>query len=154
MNLYKHYKYQVSENIKDSCDFFLSNPDYRSLGFFTAKLLTLVSCIFNVNFNVFLGTKHKDSNESKLTEVQINRMNIEETRRSLPVYPFKKDIIEAVNNHQILIIEGETGSGKTTQIPQYLYEAGFTRDGLFSVLYKFPLPHVGIQYKKDYLKHF
>jgi len=30
---------------------------------------------------------------------------------------------------QILIIEGETGSGKTTQIPQYLYEAGFTRDG-------------------------
>ena len=30
---------------------------------------------------------------------------------------------------QILIIEGETGSGKTTQIPQYLYEAGFTKDG-------------------------
>ena len=30
---------------------------------------------------------------------------------------------------QILIIEGETGSGKTTQIPQYLYEAGFTQDG-------------------------
>ena len=25
--------------------------------------------------------------------------------------------------HQILIIEGETGSGKTTQIPQYLYES-------------------------------
>lgn len=30
---------------------------------------------------------------------------------------------------QILIIEGETGSGKTTQIPQYLYEAGYTQDG-------------------------
>jgi hypothetical protein len=30
---------------------------------------------------------------------------------------------------QVLIIEGETGSGKTTQIPQYLYEAGFTRGG-------------------------
>ena len=29
----------------------------------------------------------------------------------------------------MLIIEGETGSGKTTQIPQYLHEAGFTRDG-------------------------
>lgn len=28
-----------------------------------------------------------------------------------------------------MIIEGETGSGKTTQIPQYLYEAGFTDDG-------------------------
>lgn len=30
---------------------------------------------------------------------------------------------------QVLIIEGETGSGKTTQIPQYLHEAGFTSDG-------------------------
>lgn len=30
---------------------------------------------------------------------------------------------------QVLIIEGETGSGKTTQIPQYLHEAGFTKDG-------------------------
>lgn len=28
-----------------------------------------------------------------------------------------------------MIIEGETGSGKTTQIPQYLHEAGFTEDG-------------------------
>ena len=27
---------------------------------------------------------------------------------------------------QVLIIEGETGSGKTTQIPQYLYEDGYT----------------------------
>ena len=29
-----------------------------------------------------------------------------------------------------MIIEGETGSGKTTQIPQYLYEAGYCKDGL------------------------
>ena len=28
-----------------------------------------------------------------------------------------------------MIIEGETGSGKTTQLPQYLYEAGFCKDG-------------------------
>lgn len=31
---------------------------------------------------------------------------------------------------QILIIEGETGSGKTTQIPQYLHEAGFTENNI------------------------
>lgn len=29
---------------------------------------------------------------------------------------------------QVLIIEGETGSGKTTQIPQYLFQAGFTEN--------------------------
>ncbi|XP_043285396.1 probable pre-mRNA-splicing factor ATP-dependent RNA helicase mog-4 [Venturia canescens] len=54
---------------------------------------------------------------------------IEETKKSLPIYPFKNDLIQAIKNHQVLIIEGETGSGKTTQIPQYLYEAGFTDDG-------------------------
>lgn len=32
-------------------------------------------------------------------------------------------------NLQVLIIEGETGSGKTTQIPQYLRDAGFCADG-------------------------
>lgn len=30
---------------------------------------------------------------------------------------------------QVLIIEGETGSGETTQIPQYLYESGFAGNG-------------------------
>ncbi|XP_034937491.1 probable pre-mRNA-splicing factor ATP-dependent RNA helicase mog-4 [Chelonus insularis] len=55
-------------------------------------------------------------------------MTIEETQKSLPIYRFKKDLIKAIKDHQVLIIEGETGSGKTTQIPQYLYEAGFTKD--------------------------
>lgn len=31
--------------------------------------------------------------------------------------------------HQVLIIVGETGSGKTTQLPQYLYEDGYTKGG-------------------------
>ncbi|KAM7279154.1 hypothetical protein ACFE04_006288 [Oxalis oulophora] len=36
---------------------------------------------------------------------------------------------KAINDHQVLIILGETGSGKTTQIPQYLHEAGYTKHG-------------------------
>lgn len=58
-------------------------------------------------------------------------MDIEETKKSLPVYPFRDDLIQAVKEHQVLIIEGETGSGKTTQIPQYLHEAGFTDGGIY-----------------------
>ncbi|KAL0490567.1 helicase associated domain DHX protein, partial [Acrasis kona] len=33
--------------------------------------------------------------------------------------------MEAINSDDILILCGETGSGKTTQLPQFLYEAGF-----------------------------
>lgn len=38
-------------------------------------------------------------------------------------------IFQAVNDNQILIVIGETGSGKTTQITQYLAEAGYTVRG-------------------------
>ncbi|CAH2238471.1 jg985 [Pararge aegeria aegeria] len=74
------------------------------------------------------GNKEKKE-EEKISEHQKARLTIEETKKSLPVFPFKKALIEAIKNYQILIVEGETGSGKTTQIPQYLYEAGFTDDG-------------------------
>lgn len=71
----------------------------------------------------------KDKPEEKVTEAQIKRMTIEETQKSLPVYKFRDDLIQAIKDHQVLIVEGETGSGKTTQIPQYLYQAGFTDEG-------------------------
>jgi len=55
---------------------------------------------------------------------------IEETRKSLPIYQFRDDILAAVKEHQVLIIVAETGSGKTTQLPQYLHEAGYTENGM------------------------
>jgi pre-mRNA-splicing factor ATP-dependent RNA helicase DHX16 len=36
----------------------------------------------------------------------------------------------AIKEHQVLIVVAETGSGKTTQLPQYLHEAGYTNDGM------------------------
>ncbi|KAJ2953700.1 hypothetical protein O0L34_g1317 [Tuta absoluta] len=74
------------------------------------------------------GNKEKKE-EAEKSEYQKQRMTIEETKKSLPVFPFRDSLITAIKNYQILIVEGETGSGKTTQIPQYLYEAGFTEDG-------------------------
>lgn len=50
-------------------------------------------------------------------------------RESLPMFPHKKGIVDALEKYNILIIEAETGSGKTTQIPQYLNEAGYTKTG-------------------------
>ncbi|ETN82043.1 helicase protein [Necator americanus] len=74
------------------------------------------------------GTLEKQQAE-EITAAQKRKMSIEETRRSLPVYAFREQFIEAVKEHQVLIIEGETGSGKTTQLPQYLYEAVLIIEG-------------------------
>lgn len=56
-------------------------------------------------------------------------LTIVEQRQSLPIYKLKDDLIKAVTDNQILIVIGETGSGKTTQITQYLAEAGFISRG-------------------------
>ncbi|KAJ8600576.1 hypothetical protein CTAYLR_008190 [Chrysophaeum taylorii] len=52
-----------------------------------------------------------------------------EKRRQLPVYGFLAEVLEAVRSHQTVVVEGETGSGKTTQIPQMLVTAGYARNG-------------------------
>ena len=57
-------------------------------------------------------------------------MTLKEVRESLPVFHYREDLIDAIKEHQVLVVEGETGSGKTTQIPQYLYESGFCKDGM------------------------
>ncbi|PNX97746.1 pre-mRNA-splicing factor ATP-dependent RNA helicase dhx16-like protein [Trifolium pratense] len=54
---------------------------------------------------------------------------LQEERKKLPIYAFRDEFLQAVNNHQVIVIVGETGSGKTTQIPQYLHEAGYTKHG-------------------------
>lgn len=58
--------------------------------------------------------------------VNIERLEeVQEQRVGLPVYSEEARIMEAVYHHDTLVICGETGSGKTTQVPQFLYEAGF-----------------------------
>ncbi|OEU20372.1 putative ATP-dependent RNA helicase [Fragilariopsis cylindrus CCMP1102] len=50
-------------------------------------------------------------------------------RKKLPVFPYREEFLAAVKDHQILVLVGETGSGKTTQIPQYLHEIGYSELG-------------------------
>ena len=59
--------------------------------------------------------------------------SILQKRVQLPVYQFREKLLDAVNENQIVIVEGETGSGKTTQIPQFLVDAGLVASGLTSV---------------------
>lgn len=45
--------------------------------------------------------------------------------KDLPVFKKKEEIIKAVKENNITIITAETGTGKSTQVPQYLLEAGY-----------------------------
>ncbi|KAI0544200.1 P-loop containing nucleoside triphosphate hydrolase protein [Xylaria curta] len=56
-------------------------------------------------------------------------MTIKQQRESLPAFAFRDALMNAVQQNQILIVVGETGSGKTTQLTQYIFEAGFTNCG-------------------------
>ncbi|KAK5167872.1 hypothetical protein LTR04_007069, partial [Oleoguttula sp. CCFEE 6159] len=51
--------------------------------------------------------------------------DIQEARLALPVVAEEQKIMEAVHNNDSVVICGATGSGKTTQVPQFLYEAGY-----------------------------
>uniref|UniRef100_A0A2A4J898 RNA helicase n=1 Tax=Heliothis virescens TaxID=7102 RepID=A0A2A4J898_HELVI len=56
-------------------------------------------------------------------------LSLLEQRQSLPIYKLRDELTKAVADNQILIVIGETGSGKTTQITQYLAECGLTARG-------------------------
>uniref|UniRef100_A0A8C9FRR6 Uncharacterized protein n=1 Tax=Pavo cristatus TaxID=9049 RepID=A0A8C9FRR6_PAVCR len=43
---------------------------------------------------------------------------------ALPIRRHRRALVRAVSERPFLIVTGETGSGKSTQLPKYLYEAG------------------------------
>ncbi|UMM26029.1 hypothetical protein L5515_005595 [Caenorhabditis briggsae] len=54
---------------------------------------------------------------------------IQKSRAELPIFAEEMRIVEAINENLVTVVCGETGSGKTTQIPQFLYEAGYASEG-------------------------
>ncbi|OBZ82088.1 ATP-dependent RNA helicase DHX8, partial [Choanephora cucurbitarum] len=60
---------------------------------------------------------------------KVTNLTIQEQRESLPIYKLRTSLIEAVRENQMLIVVGDTGSGKTTQMTQYLAEEGFANYG-------------------------
>lgn len=53
--------------------------------------------------------------------------NIELSRKKLPIYEYRNKIIETIDRNRVTLIHGSTGSGKTTQIPQYLMDLAVQR---------------------------
>lgn len=75
-----------------------------------------------------LPTKNVDR---KAYSVTVSRSpDIQEARLKLPVVAEEQRIMEAIHDNDIVVLCGSTGSGKTTQVPQFLFEAGYgSRDG-------------------------
>nr|CAD7403530.1 unnamed protein product [Timema cristinae] len=56
-------------------------------------------------------------------------LGVQEARLKLPILAEEQVIMEAIQEHPVVVLSGETGSGKTTQVPQFLYEAGYATGG-------------------------
>ncbi|VYS47813.1 unnamed protein product [Arabidopsis thaliana] len=89
-----------------------------------------------INFikeSVMAGENYEDAMDAKQKSQDLAEKTaleeLQEVRRSLPIYTYRDQLLKAVEEHQVLVIVGDTGSGKTTQIPQYLHEAGYTKRG-------------------------
>ena len=61
------------------------------------------------------------------------RESLKHDRQALPIFNHRSALLEAVEKFPLLVLVGETGSGKTTQLPQYLVEGGFSRGGKMKI---------------------
>merc|ERR1719159_1667398 len=61
---------------------------------------------------------------------QKSTKSLKEQKESLPIFKLRNELMQAIKNNQVLVVIGETGSGKTTQMTQYLAEAGYASRGI------------------------
>ncbi|OIW19862.1 hypothetical protein TanjilG_27228 [Lupinus angustifolius] len=109
-----------SENKKQASD------DYQfvfedQIDFVKASVMDGDNVCYEEMDDSFQKSKAKSASEALLEE-----------RKKLPIYPYRDELLKALDDHQVLVIVGETGSGKTTQIPQYLHEVGYTKHGMIA----------------------
>lgn len=87
----------------------------------SAKLSTIKLKQFLQIVIQYLDFKQKEK-FNKLKKLRRNQSN-------LPVAKYRSEIVEAVKNGKVVLLAGDTGCGKSTQIPQFLHEAGFNNIG-------------------------
>ncbi|BFZ19516.1 hypothetical protein BsWGS_22555 [Bradybaena similaris] len=77
-------------------------------------------------------TTAADQGAADSTSVVYNphrNLSIEQQRQKLPVFQYRNHILYLAEKYQTVVVIGETGCGKSTQIPQYLLEAGWATEG-------------------------
>ncbi|AOA61325.1 RNA helicase involved in splicing [Komagataella phaffii CBS 7435] len=94
-----------------------------------------VSAVKGTKLGNVMGIKDKEEkiehkNFIEAMEDSSSPLDIAEQRRCLPAFTVREDLIRTIRENQIVVVIGETGSGKTTQLTQFLYEEGFYKRGI------------------------
>ncbi|CAM9011237.1 unnamed protein product [Wickerhamomyces anomalus] len=85
----------------------------------------------DVNKNSKFNNLPKENSNGDDVEAEIGtKLSIEEQRKTLPAYAARDDVLKMIRDNQVVIVIGETGSGKTTQLTQFLNEDGYGRLGM------------------------
>ncbi len=85
----------------------------------------------DVNKNSKFNNLPKENGNGDDVEAEIGtKLSIEEQRKTLPAYAARDDVLKMIRDNQVVIVIGETGSGKTTQLTQFLNEDGYGRLGM------------------------
>lgn len=75
--------------------------------------------------NEALKLRTRDIQQTAFHVAITRSADVENARSKLPIVAEEQNIMETIRNNDCTIICGETGSGKTTQVPQFLLEAGY-----------------------------
>ena len=86
------------------------------LSCFSLSSSFLVACIFLLNFNVCYRDDENIVRKFREKQNEFRYMRALEGRRMLPAWNYKEVVLDTVQQHQVVVICGETGCGKSTQV--------------------------------------
>lgn len=75
-------------------------------------------------------SEHIKNNKSVAQSTFAKTKTLQEQREYLPVFTIRQQLMQVIRENQIIVVVGETGSGKTTQLTQYLHEDGYSDFGM------------------------
>ncbi|XP_066947953.1 ATP-dependent RNA helicase TDRD9 isoform X1 [Macrobrachium rosenbergii] len=64
-----------------------------------------------------------EERQNRKTQVYLHYdFSFDQRNTNLPIFKYQKEILEKIENYQVIVIEGETGCGKSTQVPQFILD--------------------------------